>query len=169
MNTVKVGLALALASTLVLGPLQAASNRQDGIISGSAAAEAKEPYSNYVVRARDVSTNGITNVTTLDANAEFALNGMIVGTYLVELVKGATPDGQGGKIICTAGPFTLEDVTSQVNDLMIERGANIRCNRPVAAWWLLGAAAAAGVTAGVVANGDDAPVVVTAAPVSGAQ
>jgi hypothetical protein len=36
----------------------------------------------------------------------------------------------------------------------------VRCNRPVAAWWLLGAAAAAGVTAGIVAGGD---------PVSGAQ
>jgi hypothetical protein len=36
---------------------------------------------------------------------------------------------------------------------MIKKGANVHCNRPVAAWWLLGAAAAAGVTAGIAAGG----------------
>jgi hypothetical protein len=65
--------------------------------------------------------------------------------------------GDGGKIICTAGPFTLQDTGSQINDLMIKKGANVRCNRPVAAWWLLGAAAAAGITAGVTAGGSDNP------------
>ncbi len=74
---------------------------------------------------------------------------------MIELVKGATPSGQGGKVVCTAGPFTLQDSASQVNDLMIKKGANVHCNKPVAALWLLAAAGAAGVTAGIVANGDD--------------
>jgi hypothetical protein len=113
----------------------------------------KKPYDPYTVRARDVSTNTIAQKTTLDANAEFAVNGLMPGTFLIELVKDAQPNGEGGKIICTAGPFTLQDGTSQLNDLMIKKGANVHCNRPVAAWWLLGAAAAAGVTAGIAAGG----------------
>jgi hypothetical protein len=159
MRTLKAGLALALVGSVLLAPLGAAG-RQDGVISGSAAAEAKQPFNQYIIRARDVSNNQIAQSTTLDANAEFALNGLTPGSFMVELVKGAAPNGQGGKIVCTAGPFTLQDSTSQVNDLMIKKGANVQCNRPVAAWWLLGAAAAAGVTAGIVAGGD---------PISGAQ
>jgi hypothetical protein len=150
--------------SVLLAPLSAAT-RQNGIISGSASAEAKKPYDDYIVRARDVSTNTIAQKTTLDANAEFALNGLVPGTFLVELVKNAQPNGDGGKIICTAGPFTLQDSTSQLDDLMIKKGANVRCNRPVAAWWLLGAAAAAGITAGVSAGGGDNP----PAPASPAQ
>jgi hypothetical protein len=158
MRTLKAGLALALLGSFLLAPLSAAV-RQDGVISGSAAAEVKKPYDPYTVRARDVSTNTIAQKTTLDANAEFAVNGLMPGTFLIELVKDAQPNGEGGKIICTAGPFTLQDGTSQLNDLMIKKGANVHCNRPVAAWWLLGAAAAAGVTAGITASG----------PASGAQ
>jgi hypothetical protein len=158
MRTLKAGLALALLGSFLLAPLSAAV-RQDGVISGSAAAEVKKPYDPYTVRARDVSTNTIAQKTTLDANAEFAVNGLMPGTFLIELVKDAQPNGEGGKIICTAGPFTLQDGTSQLNDLMIKKGANVHCNRPVAAWWLLGAAAAAGVTAGITAGG----------PASGAQ
>jgi hypothetical protein len=152
MRTLKAGLALALLGSFLLAPLSAAV-RQDGVISGSAAAEVKKPYDPYTVRARDVSTNTIAQKTTLDANAEFAVNGLMPGTFLIELVKNAQPNGEGGKIICTAGPFTLQDGTSQLNDLMIKKGANVHCNRPVAAWWLLGAAAAAGVTAGIAAGG----------------
>jgi len=155
MRTLKAGIALALVGSFLLAPLSAAT-RQDGVISGSAGAEAKKPYDSYTVRARDVSTNTIAQKTTLDANAEFAVNGLTPGTFLIELVKDAQPNGEGGKIICTAGPFTLQDSASQLNDLMIKKGANVRCNRPVAAWWLLGAAAAAGVTAGLSAGGSTA-------------
>ena len=153
MRTLKAGLAVALMGSVLLAPLGAAARRQDGVISGSAAAEVKQPHSQYIVRARDVSNNQIAQTTTLDASGEFALNGLSPGAFMVELVKGATPDGQGGKIICSAGPFTLQDSASQVTDLMIKKGANVQCNRPVAAWYLLGAAAAAGITAGIVSTG----------------
>ena len=152
MRTITFGLALALVGGLLLAPLSAAG-RQNGVISGSAAAEAKQPYSQYIIRARDVSSNTIAQTTTMDANGEFALNGLAAGTFMVELVKGAAPNGQGGKIICTAGPFTLQDANTQMNDLMIKKGANVHCNRPVAAYWLLAAAAAAGIAAGIAAGG----------------
>ena len=168
MRTLKAGLALALVGSMLLAPVGAAG-RQDGVISGSAVAEAKQPYNQYIIRARDVSNNQIAQTTTLDANAQFALNGLAVGSFMVELVKGATPNGQGGKVVCSAGPFTLQDSTSQVNDLMIKKGANVQCNRPLAAAWvLLGAAAAAGVTAGIAGGGDDIPAV-TPQVISGAQ
>jgi hypothetical protein len=152
MRTLTLGMALAMAGALAMAPLSAAG-RQDGVIAGNAAAEAKQPYNQYVMRALDVSNNNIAATTTLDASAEFALNGLTAGTYMVQLVKGAAPNGQGGKVICQAGPFTLSDTGSQINDLMIKKGANIHCNRPMAAYYLLGAAAAAGITAGVAAGG----------------
>jgi hypothetical protein len=173
MRNIKVGVAIALVAAC-LAPLGAKDRRQDGVISGSAAGEAKQPYTKYVIRGRDTQSNLIAQTTTLDADAKFALNGLTAGTYMIELVKGAQPNGQGGKIVCAAGPFTLQDADSQVTDLMIKKGANVQCNRPMAAYYLLGAAAAAGVTAGVAAGGD-APAPPAAGPtvnptaVSGAQ
>jgi hypothetical protein len=55
----------------LLSPL-AAAGRQNGIISGSAAAEAKQPYTKYVIRAVDTSNNQIAQATTLDAQGKFA-------------------------------------------------------------------------------------------------
>lgn len=159
MRTFKAGLALAIVGGVLFAPLAAAGRRQDGIISGSAAAEAKQPYNKYVVRSRDVSNNQITQTTTLDANGLFALNGLAAGSFIVELVKDASPNGQGGKVVCQEGPFTLQ-TNAAGGDTMIIKGVDIVCNRPVAAYWLLGAAAAAGITAGLVAGGG---------PVSGAQ
>ena len=152
MRTITFGLAIALVGGLMLAPLSAAG-RQNGVISGSAAAEANQPYSQYVIRARDVSNNTITQTTSLDASGLFALNGLATGTFMVELVKGATPNGQGGKVICTAGPFTLQDANSAISDTMMKKGANVHCNRPVAAYLLLAAAAAAGIAAGIAAGG----------------
>ncbi len=156
MRTIKAGVAAALVGSFLLAPL-AAAGRQNGIISGSASAEAKQPYTQYIIRARDVASNNIAQHTTLDAQAEFAVNGLAAGTFMIELVKGAAPNGQGGKVICTAGPFTLQDGAAQVNDFMIKKGANVHCNRPVAAYWLLGAAAAAGIGAGIAAGGTSSP------------
>lgn len=159
MRTIKAGLALAIIGGVMLAPLAAAGRRQDGIISGSAAAEAKQPYTQFIVRARDVSNNQITQKTTLDASGQYALNGLSAGSFMVELVKGAAPSGQGGKVVCQEGPFTLQAGAAGAADTMIIKGVDIICNRPVAVYWLLGAAALAGITAGIAAGGD---------PVSGA-
>jgi hypothetical protein len=59
---------------------------------------------------------------------------------------------------------------------MIKKGANVHCNRPMAGYYLLGAAAAAGVTAGLAGGNPDVstvtvrpPVSITPTSVSGAQ
>jgi hypothetical protein len=147
MRTITFGLALALVGAVTLAPV-AAAGRQNGVISGSAAAEAKQPYTQYIVRARDTTNNTITQTTTLDAQAQFALNGLVAGTFVVELVKGASPTGQGGTVVCHAGPFTLQDSGSQINDLMIKKGANVSCKRPMAAYLLLAGAGIAALGAG---------------------
>jgi hypothetical protein len=162
MRTITFGLALALVGGIALAPV-AAAGRQNGVIAGSAAAEAKQPYSQYVMRARDVSNNSYPAQTTLDASGQFALNGLTAGTFVVELVK--VKSGQGpneGKVVCTAGPFTLQDGSAQIADLMIKKGANVSCNRPQAAYILLAGAAAAGVAAGVA--GSTVPPTVAPAP-----
>jgi hypothetical protein len=162
MRTITAGLALAIVGGVLLAPVGAAGRRQDGIISGSAIAEVKgkEPYTQYIVRARDVAANTIVQTTTLDAQAKYALNGLAAGAFIVELVRDAAASGQGGKVICTEGPFNLRQAAQGAADAMMINNADIKCNNPAAAWWLLGAAAAAGVTAGIAAGGD---------PVSGAQ
>ena len=77
--------------------------------------------------------------------------------------------------MCTAGPFTLQDGSAQIADLMIKKGANVSCKRPQSAYILLAGAAALGVTAG--AAGSTTPpttapapqVQISTASVSGAQ
>jgi len=87
------------------------------------------------------------------------LNGLTAGSFIVELVRDAAPSGQGGKVVCQEGPFTLQTGAAAAADTMIIKGVDIVCNRPVAAYWLLGAAALIGITAGIAAGG----------PASGAQ
>jgi hypothetical protein len=173
MRTITFGLALALVGGIALAPV-AAAGRQNGVIAGSAAAEAKQPYSQYVIRARDVSNNSFPAQTTLDANGQFALNGLTAGSFMVELVK--VKSGQGpneGKVVCSAGPFTLQDSSAQISDLMIKKGANVSCNRPQAAYILLAGAAALGVAAGTAGSSvpptTAPPVQITQQSASGAQ
>ena len=61
-----------------------------------------------------------------------------------------------GKVVCTEGPFNMTQQPVK-DDVKISCG-----NKVPTAWWLLGAAAAAGITAGVVAGGSD-----PAAPAAG--
>ena len=51
-----------------------------------------------------------------------------------------------GKVVCTEGPF---DLSTQA----IKSDVIVDCGKVPAAWWLVGAAAAAGITAGIVAAG----------------
>ena len=125
--------------SLVLGhwsPLAAAA--QTVTVTGTARKEAKRPYSNYTVRARQVDTGQIAASVPLDGTANFAFTGLSPATYLMELVNAQN------RVVCTAGPFNA------AGSLTVE----IDCDRkrPPVAWILLGAAGAAGITAGVLAS-----------------
>ena len=138
---VAIGLAFTLASTTVPTSLFA---QQSTSLAGTAKDEAKKPFTDYTVRARDVAAGTQTPAQALDAQGNFSLTGLSTANYLVELLN------KNGKVVCTEGPFDLSKQAIK-SDVVID------CNKVPAAWWLVGAAAAAGVTAGIVTTGDTPP------------
>ena len=157
MRSLKAGLVLALVGSVALGPLHAAGQGR-GFLSGDARAEAKQPYSDYAVRARNVADGTVAATAILDGQGNFKLDGLPAGKMMVELTK----VGQN-KVICSAGPYDLQsgtDLTQPFGKDDIAFGKDkigIVCNKaPVGAWLLVAAAAAAGITAGVVASGGPA-------------
>jgi hypothetical protein len=137
---VAIAVAFALASGAAQTALLAAG-QQTATIAGTAKDEAKKPYTNYSVRARDVSTGQIAGNVPLNQEGNFSLPDLSSSRYLVELVR--HQNNNQDKVVCTEGPFDLSQQMLK-NDVVID------CGKVPAAWWLLGAAAAAGITAGVV-------------------
>jgi hypothetical protein len=136
---------LVLIAVHIAAPLGAAQpQRPDdsaptGMISGDARPEAKKPYENFAVWIVDLNAAAIAKKTALDAKGMFRLDGLTVpGQYLVELVDIRKPE-----VVCTEGPFRLTLAAAEVRDAKIDCG-----NGPVGLW-LLGVAAAVGVTAAV--------------------
>jgi hypothetical protein len=153
MRKLKVGVALALVGSLLLGTVQAAGQNK-GYLSGDARAESKQPYSEFAVRARNVQTGAIEATAILDSQGNFMLDGLTAGKQLVELTRVGE-----NKVICSVGPYDIKPGASTPDVAFGQSDISIKCNKPIAGWLLLAAAAAAGVTAGVVAAGG---------PVSGA-
>lgn len=149
--------AKTLAVTLALSSLPAGAFAQQGTarppagqygqsttLAGTAKDEAKKPYTEYTARARDVKAGTIGGSTPLDVQGNFSLIGLTTQNYLVELLN------KDGKVVCTEGPF---DMSKQA----IKSDVVVDCGGIPAAWWLVGAAAAAGITAGIIAaNGPTA-------------
>lgn len=141
-QTVALALAMAFGAGMLMPPALRAG-AQDGAISGTAKKEAKRPYTDYSVRARNVQQGTVVSTVPLDQSGNFALASVDPANYLVELLDAK------GKVVCTEGPF---DLSKQP----VKNNVNIECGKP-AAWWLLAAAGAAGITAGVVANDPASP------------
>ena len=141
MNRQLVAGALALALAAPASLLAAA---QTVTINGTGKNEAKKPYTDYTTRGRDVQTGTTTTPVTLDQSGNFSLTGIPAANYLVELLD------KNGKVICSEGPFNM-------NQQPVRDHVDISCHHTPAAWWLLGAAGAAGVTAGVVAASTASP------------
>jgi len=142
MRRLRAGLTLALIGSLALGPVHAAGQTSGpGLLSGTAKHKAKQPFTDYTVRARDVGNGTIAATKVLDTAGDFSVPSLTLANYLLELVD------KSGKVVCTEGPFQLTQAAAQKTNV------NIDCGVPPAAWLLLAGAAAAGVTAGVVAGG----------------
>lgn len=132
---------VAVVVSLAVGALPALAAGQGGqtvTVTGTARKQAKRPYTNYIVRARQVDTGQIAASVPLDGSANFTFTNMTPAAYLMELVNAQ------GKVVCTAGPFAA---AGGVN-------VSIDCDKkkPSQAWLLLAAAGAAGVTAAVLAT-----------------
>ena len=142
-QTVALGMAIAMATVMTLQPVGAGNRQGAGSVSGIAK-DAKKPYDHFSVRGRIVEGVGVGNLTQpvpLDTEAKFNLAGIDLAKYQLELLN------RKGEVVCTEGPV---DLTKQANqtDVVID------CGNPYG-WWLLAAAATAGITAGVVAAGDE--------------
>ena len=130
--------ATALAAAMAAVPIIGQQAPPSVTISGIAKKEAKKPYTDYTTRARNVQTGEIAGTATnADPDANFSIGGLPPANYVVELLN------KDGKIVCTEGPYDLTQT-------FVRNDVDISCNKVPAAWWLLGVAAAAGITAGVV-------------------
>lgn len=130
--------ATALAAAMAAVPLIGQQAPPSVTLSGIAKKEAKKPYTDYTTRARNVQTGEIAGTATnADPDANFTITGLPPANYVLELLN------KDGKVVCTEGPY---DMTQQ----FVRNEIDISCNKVPAAWWLLGIAAAAGITAGVV-------------------
>ena len=141
---VAVSVAMSMAMTLAGTTLIAQQPATNGLISGTAKDEAKKPYTDFSVRARDVQQGQIAATTALDTEGAFSLGNLATQKYLVELLN------KDGKVVCTEGPFDLKALPNQMKP-----GVVIDCNKIPVAWWLVGIAGAAGVTAGITTAQDD--------------
>jgi hypothetical protein len=130
-------LATALAAAIAAVPILAQQAPPSVTLSGQAKKEAKKPYTDFTTRARNVQTGEIAGTATnADPNANFTISGLPPANYVLELLN------KDGKVVCTEGPYDMTQT-------FIKTDIDISCNKVPAAWWLLGVAAAAGVTAGV--------------------
>ena len=142
-QTAALALAIAFGTGMTMQPVLRAGAQEPGNITGTAKKEAKKPFTDYSVRARNVQQGVVAATAQLDTEGNFALAGFDPASYLVELLD------RKGKVVCTEGPFDLAKQPSKT-------GVNIECGKP-AAWWLLAAAGAAGITAGVVSSDPASP------------
>src|SRR5207253_1151153 len=94
---VAVALAFAMAASAVPTTVWAGA-QASGSLSGTAKDEAKKPYTDYTVRARDVQQGTIATSTPLNTEAKFQLASLQPANYLVELVN------KNGKVVCSEGP-----------------------------------------------------------------
>lgn len=113
---------------------------QDGnvALSGTAKNEARKPYPEYSVRAREIQRGQVAGMASLDKEGNFTLLNMPSTHYIVELLNPL------GNVVCSAGPFDMTQQTAK-NDLVID------CDRLPASWLLLAGAAAANIATGIAA------------------
>src|SRR5262245_24174805 len=96
-GAIATAFALASATALLAG-------QQTATIAGTAKDEAKKPYTDYSVRARDVATGMISGNVPLNNDGNFSLPDLSSAKYVVELVE---HKNNKDKVICTEGPFDL--------------------------------------------------------------
>jgi hypothetical protein len=114
-----------------------AAQQAPGALAGKATDEAKQPYTDYAVQIRDVTTGQVVQTRPLSAQGQFSFNALpLTKPYLVELFH-----QKERRVVCTEGPFTLTSTAPSKTDV------SISCGKTPAALWLLlaGAGAAAAV------------------------
>ena len=103
----KRGRILLVSAAFLLAVTGATVMAQQGVLSGSAAKEAKPP-SDFRVQLRDPATGAIVGTpASLDAAARFSFTGLETNRrYLVELYS-----TRENRVKCTEGPYSLSTTT----------------------------------------------------------
>jgi hypothetical protein len=118
---------LAIAGILMLIATPQNPALDIGVISGNALQEARRPYSDYLVRARDAETGQPAGLSRVGEGATFSVDMLPANRpLLIELHN--TKDQ---RIVCVQGPYRLAPDAPVRTDLMIE------CGKKAAARWLL--------------------------------
>lgn len=141
-GTVAFALTLALASSSMSSVMLRAA-QENGALAGKATDKAKQPYSDYVVRVRNVNNPAVIQTVPLTATGTFSFAGLaLTQNYLVDLVN-----TKQNKVVCTEGPYALGSSMMAKNDI------NIDCGRNPTAFLLAAGAGAAIIAAATQSNG----------------
>ena len=81
---VAIALAFALAAAATPAAVFA---QQSTSIAGTAESQAKKPYSDWKVRARDVKDNTVSPAVTVGSDGKFSIQGLTTKNYSVELLN----------------------------------------------------------------------------------
>lgn len=142
-GTVAFALTLALASSSMSSVLLRAA-QENGALAGKATDKAKQPYSDYVVRVRNVNNPAVIQTVPLTATGTFSFAGLaLTQNYLVDLVN-----TKQNRVVCTEGPYALGSSMMAKNDI------NIDCGRNPTAFLLAAGAGAAIIAAATQSNGN---------------
>jgi hypothetical protein len=137
-------LAIALAAVMAFSVSPLFAQQTNGVISGSADDEAKQPYSDYSVQLRDAATGQIVNTVQLNGQGQFSFENVGLGRrLLVELLN-----VKDKNTVCTEGPYVLAPGQPSKTNV------NIDCGKAPAAFWLLAAGAG---TAAAIALAEQSP------------
>ena len=132
-GTVALALTIALGTSSV-SPALAQAAQNSGSLAGRATDKAKKPYEDYAVRVHTVDNSVIIQTVPLNQMGVFSITSLgLEKAYLLDLVN--TKDNN--KIVCTEGPFLLNDKAMSKADI------NIDCGKNPTAWILLAGAGAA--------------------------
>jgi len=111
---------LALSLAIVSMPATCLAGQDMGSMSGRASAEAKKPYTDYVVQLRDPSSGQVALKSQIDAIGLFSFAAVPLSRrLLVELVYIPT-----NKVVCTEGPYMLTLNATTRSDINFHCGAN---------------------------------------------
>src|SRR5262249_5745164 len=97
--SVSVALASTAVPTLVFADQQ--GGQQNVTLAGTAKNEAKKPYTDFTVRARNTQSGAIAGTIPLDQDGNFSLANLPPAYYVTELLN------KDNKVVCTEGPFNM--------------------------------------------------------------
>lgn len=127
-----------------------------GRLGGSATDEAKKPYTDYLIRIRNVTSTQPVWSVPLAPDGKFFLSGLpLPDKYLVELHLKTRPDNNvETRLVCTEGPFELKPPGEREHFTDEKLDINIECGQSAAWLWLAALAGGSNSIAGVLASGN---------------